>query len=240
MAYDTNDSEWLKNQVVLILSPHPDDEVIGCGGLIRRVKKAGGKVYVLYFCVGNTQQYGSVSSIEKRTEEIKQVSDFFNIDGYHLAYSDDEHHLQLDTVPQKKLINLIEKGSEVAMDKINPTMVLLPFGQSYHQDHRAVFQAGITACRPRPGDIKSTPALVLEYEQPDVYWSSDKFEPNFFMDISEEIDDKISALGLYKSQVHPFPHPVSAENVRNIANSRGIHLCKKAVEAFKCHRFALL
>ena len=60
-----------KNQVVLIIAPHPDDEVLGCGGLISKVKAQGGKVHVLCFTVGNTKQYGGYSHSEKRIKEMK-------------------------------------------------------------------------------------------------------------------------------------------------------------------------
>ena len=40
------------NETLLVIAPHADDEVLGCGGLISKVKKAGGKVYVLIFNIG--------------------------------------------------------------------------------------------------------------------------------------------------------------------------------------------
>ena len=45
--------ENLKNKRLLVISPHADDEVLGCGGLISKVKKEGGKVFVLIFNVGS-------------------------------------------------------------------------------------------------------------------------------------------------------------------------------------------
>ena len=42
-----------KNERLLVISPHADDEILGCGGLISKIKKDGGKVYVLIFNVGS-------------------------------------------------------------------------------------------------------------------------------------------------------------------------------------------
>src|SRR3990167_4258794 len=44
-----------KKQKLLVIAPHPDDEVIGCGGLIAKIKDAGGQVYVLFLTVGDTR-----------------------------------------------------------------------------------------------------------------------------------------------------------------------------------------
>ena len=37
------------NEKLLVIAPHSDDEILGCGGLISKVKNGGGKVYVLIF-----------------------------------------------------------------------------------------------------------------------------------------------------------------------------------------------
>ena len=62
-----------KNKKLLVIAPHPDDEVLGCGGLISKVKSGGGKVHVLCFTVGNIKQYGGTSNSKKRILELKKV-----------------------------------------------------------------------------------------------------------------------------------------------------------------------
>ena len=41
-----------QDERLLVIAPHSDDEVLGCGGLISKIKKSGGKVYVLIFNLG--------------------------------------------------------------------------------------------------------------------------------------------------------------------------------------------
>lgn len=233
------DDSWFAAQTALIIAPHPDDEILGCGGLIHRIKQAGGKVYVLCVCVGNLAQYGSTSSTEKRLNELKSVMEYLKVDGYHLAYISDDYHLLLDKKSQKELITMIERDTPVSLSKVNPTLVALPYQFSSNQDHRAVFEAGFSALRPRPDHLKPTAKVVLMYEQPDVFWGMGDFKPNFFVDISSVLDVKLRALSLYSTQIHPHPHPVSLENVKNIALARGIHVGKTAVEAFQCLRFLI-
>ena len=50
--------DWSR-QRVLVLAPHPDDEVLGCGGLMSRVKDAGGEVYVHFLTVGDTADFSA-------------------------------------------------------------------------------------------------------------------------------------------------------------------------------------
>ena len=67
---------------LLILSPHPDDETLGCGGLIRRIKKAGGEVYVMIFTYGDEAQYGGFSEKNTRLTELENVMSFFEVDDF--------------------------------------------------------------------------------------------------------------------------------------------------------------
>lgn len=225
-----------KNQVLLVVAPHPDDEVIGCGGLIAKVKKNGGKVYVLTITVGNQQQYGSVSDSKVRAEEFERVMGFLEVDGHDLVYADDKYHLRLDTIPLKELIDLIENKSKISINNIKPTIIAIPFGKGYFQDHSVVFKAAFAACRPKPKDLKHMINTVLVYDIPPDSWGTETFNPNFFVDISNEIEIKKKALSLYNSQSHPDPHLCSIENIERISKCRGSFIGVNAAEAFECLR----
>jgi N-acetylglucosamine malate deacetylase 1 len=68
-------------QKLLVIAPHPDDEVLGCAGLIHRVKSSGGKVYVLIMTVGDEKQYGGESNADMRVKEVASVMKFLQADG---------------------------------------------------------------------------------------------------------------------------------------------------------------
>ena len=74
----------LIKQRLLIIAPHPDDEVIGCAGLIQKVKNNGGKVFVLFLTVGDTKDFSKkgISSLNDRKKEIKKVSSFLKYDSH--------------------------------------------------------------------------------------------------------------------------------------------------------------
>jgi N-acetylglucosamine malate deacetylase 1 len=144
--------------------------------------------------------------------------------------------LKLDNIPRKDLVDLIEKSSAMAISRINPSIVALPF-MSSNQDHEATFKAGFAACRVRPG--KLSPSMVLSYEQPDISWSPLHFRPNFYVDISGILGLKLEALSLYKSQLRDEPHQRSLENVKRLAELRGKDIGTGAAESFFLHRFSL-
>ena len=242
MHINTSD-EFFAKQRLLVISPHADDESFGCAGTIARIKKAGGEVFVLVMTVGDLKMYNGKTDLvsgSTRTKEFADVAKFLQIDDYDIFYTDAETHLRLDAIPQRDLIHIIEKESTVALDKINPTMVALP-AISYNQDHVATFKAGFTACRPHDPVVKSFPDIVLSYDNQTLFWNPgyDKFHPNFYVDISDCLNQKLKALSLHKSQLRHSPHHCSIENMEYLARTRGHEISVAAAEAFVCHRFML-
>ncbi len=235
--------EFLAAQRLLVISPHADDESFGCAGTMAKIKKLGGEVYVLVMSVGDLKRYDSGNSVvsgSTRAEEFKAVAEFLDIDGYDIAFTDSHSHLRLDAMPQRDLIEVIERKSSVSLDKINPTMVALP-AISYNQDHMATFKAGFTACRPHDPAVKSFPNIVLSYDNQTLFWNVDydKYHPNLYVDITEFLDIKLKALSLHASQLRHSPHHCSIENMEILARSRGHEISVSAAEAFVCHRFTL-
>ncbi|MBS3055456.1 MAG: PIG-L family deacetylase [Candidatus Aenigmarchaeota archaeon] len=227
--------EIFKNKMLLVVAPHPDDEVLGCGGLIGKVKKEGGKVYVLIMTAGVSPLYGSTYNLEGFLKETADAMKFMNIDDYEINLGP-EFNNKLDTLNQLKLMDIIERDSKLALNKIKPDIVAIPF-PSAHQDHVVVYQAALRACRPRPAELKPFQSIVLSYEYGQNQWaSSDGFKPNFYLNIENFIDFKCQALSFYKSQLRPFPQYISEEAVRTLAKMRGIDVGVKAAEAFQVHR----
>jgi LmbE family N-acetylglucosaminyl deacetylase len=226
----------LSDKTLLVLAPHPDDEILGCGGLIAKTKALGGKVFVIMFAVGNVKQIGGESSTDKRIKEVEQVMEYMKIDGSEIVYMDDNIHLKLDAMPRKELIDVIESNARYSLNNTNPDIVAIPSLACQNQDHEALFHAAFTACRPRVKERLNNAPAVLIYEQVDNLWTSRNFKPNFYVDISDYLDAKVQALSLYKSQMREEPNLRSIENVKRHAHLRGSEICVKAAEAFECHR----
>lgn len=226
-----------KNQRALIIAPHPDDEIFGCGGLISRLKRAGSEVYVLFLTVGHTVDYSAKGSsgIDERMVELENVMKFLDVDGYRMAFPGDDYHLRLDHLPQRDLINEIERGKDVSIDAIQPTIVSTPMVNDYNQDHRAAASAMTTALRPKPPAVRHAPKLYIQYELPPCMWMNtpDVAQMNYFVEMEEEdLKAKVDAINLYASQVKDPEAPLSGYGIETLAKMRGIQCGAKYAEAY--------
>ena len=223
------------NEKLLVIAPHSDDEILGCGGLISKVKKEGGKVYVLIFNLG-FEKDDTKESQEKRKNEVQEAMNVLKVDDYHLVHDQPDNNRDLDTEPLHSLIEVIESTSNVSLEKIAPTMVAIPTIFSHHQDHVHVHHACIAALRPISTPVSN---IVLSYEAPEhSRWSaSGVFEPNLFVEIDDVIENKIIAFNKYRSQIRPGSR--DDDSIRNQAKYRGQEVGKNLCEAFYVHRFIL-
>lgn len=230
----------LTNQRLLVVAPHPDDEVLGCGGLIKKIKTAGGQIYVQYLTVGATRDFSAkgVSSIDERQQEVKKVAEFFKFDEYHLGFTGDEFHLKLDAHGQMQVIELIERDSPVSLERIKPTMVAFPSLYSYNQDHQLAARATHAALRPAESSTKHFVKTAIAYEVPADGWSMHhQIVPNFFVPLTEsELEAKKKAMSLYASQMRPAPNPRSLPVIESLARLRGAFVSSEYAEAYILYR----
>lgn len=229
----------LRQQKLLVIAPHPDDEVLGCGGLIQKVKNENGQVFVLFLTVGDTKDFSKTgfSSSQERQEEIMAVSELLRFDEYHVAFPGNDFHLKLDELGQKVLMDLIERESPLSLERLRPTIVAFPSLASYNQDHRVAALAAHAALRPA-NDPKYLVPTVLAYEGMADGWTLQRQEEsNFFIPLSaEELETKLSAMALYRSQVRPAPHPRSLPMIRTFSQLRGAQSGTDFAEGFTIYR----
>ncbi len=212
---------------ILIVAPHPDDEVLGAGGTILRYKSEGYKVAWLIVTSISLDLGWEHQQVEKRETEIKKIEGFFNFDKtYNLALPT----TKLDTIP---IGNIINKVSLVIKDFM-PNEVIIPHFGDIHTDHQIVHKAMLSATKSfRYPFIKR----ILSYETLSETGFGlnpfNQFIPNVFIDISNYIDLKIEAMQIYASEIGKFPFPRSKDSIRSLALYRGTSAGFKAAEAFQ-------
>lgn len=211
---------------VLVIAPHPDDEVLGCGGTIARHVSAGDKVYLCVITRAYTPEWPE-DEIKRRREEVLRVNKILGITRTHFL---DFPTVKLDTVPHKDLDEAITR----VVNEVQPEVVYIPHREAVNIDHRLVFDAALVAVRPIPG---SPIRKVLSYETlSETEWVApfmkNAFSPNLYIDISETLEVKLKAMSEYKLELKEFPHPRSLEAISALARIRGSNIGVIAAEAF--------
>lgn len=218
--------------IVLVFAPHPDDEIIGCGGTITRHVENGDIVFVCIVTRGKPPVY-------KHTPEIleKLPHDLFNeIEASHKVLGiKNTYYLQfpavmLETVPRYELN---DKISEI-ITKLQPSVIYMPHFGDMQKDHAVTSEAIMVAVRPKGHHIVQA---VYSYETlSETEWniphSANAFIPNTYVDISKYLDRKKQAMSYYKSQLSDFPNPRSLEAMEALAKYRGSTMGSTSAEAF--------
>ncbi len=223
---------------VLVFAPHPDDEILGCGGTIARYIAEGHNVYVCIVTSGFPPLY------EKDYQKAQE-------NGWpHVQYPDiiKAHKLlgvketfflqfptvQLETVPRYELNGKIND----IVQRIAPDVVFIPHFGDMQRDHALVSEAVMVAVRPK---YKNTVRYVYSYETlSETEWNvphiSNAFIPNIYIDIADFLKKKLEAIACFTTQIGEFPNPRSIEAVEALARLRGTTMMSEAAEAFSLIR----
>lgn len=208
---------------ILVIAPHPDDEVLGCGGTIAKHVSNGDEVHLCVVTSAYTPDW-TPEFIKNRPLQIAKCQELLGISQVHLL---DFPTVQLDTIPQK---NLNDKISEV-VGKTQADILYIPFKGDLNKDHRLIFESALVAARPLEHQVKK----IFSYEiLSETEWGQPLavFAPNSYVDISNFLNKKLAAMRVYDTELKPFPHPRSLEAVEALAKKRGAEAGLKAAEAF--------
>lgn len=200
----------------LIISPHVDDEVLGCGGILDR------ESYVYYCGIDESKvppDKGHRVPRAEREQELKNVANFLGFQ-YEVNYESKVNYFTLMEFAAKL---------EAVINRIKPDWILI-LHPGYNQDHKVIFDACQIALRPH--DKNFFVKKVLVYEAVHDQWSYQMFKPTCFIPI--DIRRKNEAYLLHKSQVRSFRSP---EMIEAIARVRGIAGNCRHVEAFEILRW---
>jgi LmbE family N-acetylglucosaminyl deacetylase len=205
----------MKTKHLLVIAPHPDDEILGVGGTMAKLVKAGVGVTVLTVA-GHRPPLYTEDAYQRTVREAKEAHQIIGV-GRSLFL--DLPATTLGAMKTHELNGLIAR----AVQEVRPTMVLLPYPDR-HVDHRIVFDSALVATRPvnKGTEIE----IVAAYETlSETHWNAPHIEPNFtpnwVCDITDTIDCKLKALSCFASQIPPFPGARSVEALRALAIFRG-------------------
>lgn len=219
---------------ILVISAHPDDEALGCGGTLVKHVQAGDSIHWLII-TGMQEKYGySLEKVAKRSREIEQVQKLLKCDVTQLGFKP-------AGLNSENFSELVGKISEVAA-KFKPDTVYCVNRSDAHSDHRYVFEAALPLAKSfRYPSVKK----FLMYEcvsetefAPSLQASA--FVPNYFVDISQQFKNKNELIEVYNSEMGQHPFPRSLRNIEALAIHRGAYAGVEYAEAFQLLKFVEL
>jgi LmbE family N-acetylglucosaminyl deacetylase/tetratricopeptide (TPR) repeat protein len=200
-----------KGKVFLAIGAHPDDIELGCSGFLMKAREGSAKVYGLTLTKGER----GINGKGRRELEQTKAAQSMGYDGFWiLDFPDTQVRDHLDEVK-----NIIEQK----IKEIDANVVLTHTPIDIHSDHQAVFEATKEAAR----NVRE----FLSYE--DVS-TPNEFVPNFYVDISDYIKDKIRLIAFHRTQEHKFY--MDPEAIKGRAAHRGLQSGVYFAEAFKAHK----
>lgn len=217
---------------VLVVSPHPDDETLGGGGTILKLVAEGHNLYWLNITGVENNPSFSEEFVRRRKIQLQKVEKYYRFkEAYNL-------NLMTARLENYNYSEVIDKIAGV-FRKIEPEMLILPDYNDAHSDHKLVFE-WCYACSKvfRFPYIKQIITMEIVSET-DFGRPEDPFQPNFYVDISNYMEDKIKALEIYDTELGEPPFPRSIENVKALATIRGAAAGVRYAEAFRLVKYIM-
>lgn len=212
---------WPAGSTILVLAPHADDETLGCGGLLHRAHEAGLRTQVLVMAVD-----GDEAERAQREKELALACG-------HLGVDEAEVLFRMDRLPyaDDRWIDLLESH----VQRIQPTVLCLPFFGAYHQEHRATAAVAMSVTRPLASTARYRPPTVLAFEELSDCWSAFPApQPRWYVELDEvDLDAKCAALAAHGSQFDEEFGSRSVRSIRALAALRGAQVGVPFAEAYE-------
>ena len=205
---------------VLVIAAHPDDEVIGMGGTIKKLSKKN-NVILCTVSEGVTAQYTEKNMIKKRRDACKKSSKILGISDIIFLDFPDQGLFALHHEINLELEKIIRKYKP---------RIIYTTPNDLNRDHQNVYASSLVVSRPYSSSVKQLFCYELSGQ------ANQQFQPNVYENVEKEFPYKIKAFKMYKEEVMKFPHPRSLTAIENLAIQRGVESGLKKAEAFQLIR----
>lgn len=217
----------MKNNKVLIIAVHPDDETLGCGGTILKHKENGDQIYWLILTQANINitKYPGIVNIQ--ASYVNQVAQEYKFDDWrHLSFL-------TTTLDEYPLIDIIKEISKY-INEMKPNIIYYHHFADVHSDHRVASEA-ITSCTKNFRYPFIEKLLLFETLSETEFAPSirnNAFVPNVFSDITPFMEKKLQIMQLFTTEQMPEPLPRAISTIRALGRYRGSRIGVEYAEAF--------
>ena len=230
----------MTSKKILIVVAHPDDELLGMGATIHKLKREiPCKIKVVILGEGLTSRSENRNTdkwkneLEKHKQNIYKAKSEIGYDFLKIYKLPDN---RFDSLALLDIVKIVEKEK----NEFLPEVIFTHHGGDLNIDHQRTFEAVITASRPMQHENVKT---IITFETPSgTEWNSSTdpkiFVPNLFIEIyNKDLKAKINAMEAYEFEKRKYPHPRSPEALKILAKQRGITIGTEYAEAFSIIRF---
>ena len=213
-------------KTIMVIAPHADDEVLGCGGYLLHQVEEGARVVVVLGTIGGINER---QNFEMRLAEATQVNKQLGSELFYLFKNKDA---MLDTVPSLEITAKLDQYIE----QYRPDEIFINY-RSRHQDHIKMYDCAMASMRLKEGYM---PKLIALYEYPFVSDGLDIVRGGkIYHDITDNIDEKVALFNLYASQVKAAPSPLNESGIKALASIRGLECGMEYAEMFYVQKMLL-
>lgn len=192
-------------QRMLVLAPHPDDESLGCGGMLAAKAQAGIPVQVVVLTDGRYGLEEPVSGVETaalRRVEIAGALRELGLDTPPVFLDCEDGHLARLPGPEREA--LVQRLAE-ELQTFQPGEIVLPNPRDCHQDHETVLTLAQEAMARAGCQAKILGCFIWAFWCLSWHWRGGKPVPLFRLDISAMVQRKRRAMNCHASQLPRLP-----------------------------------
>jgi len=218
-------------EVVLVIVAHPDDELLGEGGTIRRLVNIGVEAHAIILAEGITSRFNCREESDK--DDLVKLQKDAREAAKEIGYSTIEFcgfpDNRMDSIDLLDIVKTVTKY----VDRYKPNIIFTHHHGDLNIDHRITCEAVLTSCRPVGNNcVKKIYAFETPSSTEWNYTYTEPFIPNVYFDITDSLQSKIDGMMKYRSESATSPHPRSSEALKALAEYRGSNVGVKYAEAF--------
>jgi Uncharacterized proteins, LmbE homologs len=220
----------MSSKRMIVIAPHADDEILGCGATIAKYIDSGFEIFVIVATKGDLSMFLEERVLNVRREAL-EAHKFL---GVKETFFFDFPAPKLNVVPECDISNALFD----VFKSVKPCTIFIPHPSDLHQDHKAIYRSSLVPARP-----------IYDYKVEEIYcyetlsetnWApiaaNSFFIPNLYIDVSNYFEKKLEAMRIFKSQLKPFPNSRSLEAIDALATYRGTTIGAPKAEAFVIER----
>ncbi|HEX8252180.1 MAG TPA: PIG-L family deacetylase [Thermoanaerobaculia bacterium] len=215
---------------ILAVVAHPDDEILGCGATLLRLKNEGHRIFTVVLCSN------AAARVDRPDDLSRWAAESAAMIGIEDSLLCDFPNIQFNAVPHLDMVKKIEE----AIDRFRPDWIFTHHPSDLNVDHRVCYEATMAACLLPQRLTRDIPVTMIKriylFEvMSSTDWapsSGPAFQPNAWINVAATFQRKLDALEHFRGAMKPFPHSRSLENVRHLAHVRGAQVGIELAEAF--------